>query len=172
MIGNLQHRLFPSFALLAVALVSDYLSQVIARFPKTGMWRLVVGSMFFLLVSFSLIKATNEASLVNWWTFYTPPEMKAMVWFNHNMEEKSLWAGFSGRLPEAFRLVMASPAVNNSVYSLDTSGSRKYFLISDMVEQQSARILQELPDQLNAEQIYDNGNTKIYHRRPSSPYQR
>ena len=172
MFNNLQLRLFPSFALLAVAIVTDTLSHRTFKFPKTRLTKIALGISIFLLASFSLIKATNEASLVNWWTFYTIPELNAMQWFDRKIENASLWAGFSGRLPEAMRLVEGNSARNNTLHFQDYGAIMPYFLVSDLVKQQSARVLHMLPDASYAEKIYDNGTTQIYHRHPRTPYQR
>jgi len=170
--GNLQHRLFPSFVLLAVAIITDVLSQRAFKWQKTQLARIAMGIVVFVLAVFSLIKSTNEPSLVNYWTFYTTPELKAMQWFDHNIEDASLWAGFTGRLPEAMRLVHGKSSANNTVYFRKQETIKPYFLISDLVSQQSSFMLQMLPDSSGEDKIYDNGSTQIYHRRPRTPYQR
>lgn len=172
MFGNLQHRLFPSFVLLAVAILTHAISRRSFirsdfRLPKIAF---AVG--IFVLAIFSLIKSTNEASLVNYWGFYTVPELNAMQWFDRNLEDASLWAGFTGRLPDAMHLVQGESAANNTFYFRDRGDIRPYFLISDLVEQQSAFVFQRLPDSSREERIFDNGSVRIYHRRPRTPYQR
>jgi hypothetical protein len=170
--GNLQHRLFPSFVLLAVTVVTDALSRQAFLRPNVRLSKIALGFGIFVLAIFSMIKSTNEASLVNYWTFYTAPELKAMQWFDRNLENTSLWAGFSGRLPDAMRLVQGESAANNTVYFRDQGDIKPNILISDLVEQQSAFVFQKLPDSSREEKIFDNGSVQIYHRRPHTPYQR
>jgi hypothetical protein len=169
--GNLQHRLFPSFVLLAVAIVTDALSHQAIKWQIFRLTRIAMGITVFVLATFSLIKSTNEASLVIYWSFYTTPELKAMQWFDHSIEGASLWAGFTGRLPEAMRLVQGESTANNTIYFRDQGAIKPYFLISGPVAQQSAFMLQMLPDSSGENKIFDNGSSQIYKRRPRTPYQ-
>lgn len=170
--GNLQHRLFPSFVLLAVAIITDALSHQVFKWQSTRSQRIALGILLFVLAAFSLIKSTNEPSLVNYWSFYTTPELKAMQWFDQNIEDASLWAGFTGRLPEAMRLVQGKSSANNTIYFRNQEIFKPYFLISDLISQQSSFLLQMLPVSSGEDKIFDNGSTQIYHRRPRTPYQR
>ncbi|MHB1417833.1 MAG: hypothetical protein ACYC1C_21495, partial [Chloroflexota bacterium] len=65
MAANLQHRSFPSFAMVAAAMVGLALS----RRPPRAWESVAVGSAFALLAVLALVKATNEPIVSNKWTF-------------------------------------------------------------------------------------------------------
>jgi hypothetical protein len=117
-----------------------------------------------------MIKATNEASLVSYWVFYTRPEIKAIQWIDKSAENSSIWTGFSGRLQYAQQLVQGASSLNNHFVSQDESGMPN-FLISDWVRQESAIVQMPLPDTDGYLEVYDNGMAQLFHRRPATPYQ-
>jgi hypothetical protein len=168
--GNLQYRLFPSFALLGVAIITDTMGEKIVHLPRRVSLQVGLGAIVFGMAFCSLIKATNEPALVNTWPFYRPPELSSLQWFDEHEQEANLWAGFGGRLPETFIFFQKTPSTN-FVYRTSFS-NMTYLLISDFTRLQSARTKIPLPNTTGFLTIYDNGMTQIYLRRAITPYQR
>ncbi len=171
--GNLQHRVFPSFTLLAVPLITR---AIIHWQPPTPAIRrsayatlaLVLG----LLAILSTLKATNEPVLSNKWIFYHPSELQAITWADTYLAERGLWIGFDERLIAGYGLAtdVQPRAVRLDAWAVDT-GIRS-FLISDVTRSRGTRLGVPLPIKPDAAITYDNGITQIYRLRPETPYQR
>ncbi len=50
----------------------------------------------------SLLKATAEPLLSNYWTFYTPAERAALAWAERALSGRNLWTGMDGRVSDAY----------------------------------------------------------------------
>jgi len=170
--GNLQHRIFPSLSLLGVALISDNIGRWITRLARPSLVRVLSSVVILALAALSLVKATNEASLVGYWTFYTEPELQAVGWFDTNAEYSTAWVGFSKRLVEITHQVGGESASHNSLDAFRFGPATPYFLLSDMIVHESARSRSPLPDVAREQLIYDSGTARLFHRRPRTPYQR
>jgi hypothetical protein len=168
--SNIQHRLFPTFALLGVAIVVDTLGTKIVPAIKGRMTRIAIGLAVSFITALSLIKATNEPALVNYWSFYTAPEITAVRWVDERTENSSVWSGYNSRLAYAIQTVQGGSVANNTFTSAYSSWM-PYVLVSDLSRQLGVRIQGPLPPLSMSLAIYDNGTTQIYHRRPLSPYQ-
>ncbi len=72
--ANLQHRIYPSFTMLAAPLVAVWLERRAAALSQPDRlrvrWGLGAGLGFLLLLT--LLKASSEPLLSNYWTFSTP----------------------------------------------------------------------------------------------------
>jgi hypothetical protein len=168
--NNIQYRLYPTFALLGVAIIAETLGGKFFRRSRGRLAKLTLGGAIVAVAALSMLKATNEASLVNNWTFYTRPEIQAVQWLDQKIENSVAWTGFSNRLSNALLLSQGESAFNNSfTYIYDPA--QPYIFISDWIHQQGARIRASLPDIGGFLVIYDNGTAQIYHLRPVTPYQ-
>ena len=168
--NNTVHRVFPSFSILGVMIITYGLSRYyfdkgMPAFTKFG---LAVSILFLVLLS--LLKATNEPSLVGWWVFYTQPEEQATQWQTDHIVEQKCWLGPTERLMEANKTVTG---VKNDwdVWSLDSVGIRCFFM-SDYFRTQAARLGLEIPYLGNKHVVYDNGSSQWFRSRPLTPYQR
>jgi hypothetical protein len=174
-IGNLQHRIFPTFIMLAAPLVSWWLvtqspsSLRVRRFLFSGL-----GVLIGLLALLSTLKATNEPLVSNKWTFYLPAERDAIHWADSEMQEGSYtWVSFDERLMTALgaRGESSLPAdIYLDIYDVDTSTTD--FLISDLNRRRSLRLGVPLPFEADSLITYDNGQAQIYHARSRTPFQK
>src|SRR5690606_9633698 len=112
LIGNLQHRLFPSFSLVAVALVGSVLAQQQARW-RTAHLRAALSLSLFCIAILSVFKATNEPLLSNKWTFYQADELTALDWIEAHHRHSEIWTEFDERLVVAYYTARGSSPNNN-----------------------------------------------------------
>ncbi len=165
--GNLQHRSFPSFALVATPLVASALSQW--RPPR---WTVAfAGAPVAALAGLALIKATNEPVLSNKWIFYGPAEIDALAWADQHHRSDAIWVGPDERLSTAFDLAVGRSARNNQRVSYDPKDGTRSFLISAIARLQSARLQKPLPAVAMENRVYDSGAAQLYHLRARTPYQ-
>lgn len=166
--ANLQHRSFPSFAIIAMPLVASALCRW-----QPGRWGMVAATaLVTALAILALPKATNEPVLANKWTFYTPAELDALQWADVHWQEGGVWVGSDERLREAFGMEVGkrSSRVEWDIYTAEAT--TRTFVISNVIELQAARQGRPLPNVAVANRVYDNGSASIYRVRPSTPYQR
>jgi hypothetical protein len=171
--SNLQHRVFPSFALLAAPLVAKTLTEwrprraVVHRLGNASLW-LGLG----LIAVLSTLKATNEPLLSNKWLFYSPSEMQALDWAAGTLQERGLWLEYDERLFAAARIRNgASSLLIYPDYWENMDPATRNFLISDITRSRSLRLGLPLPIDADSLITYDNGQAQIYHQRPHTPYQ-
>lgn len=170
--GNLQHRLFPSFSLIAVGLVAATLVRWQPR-RSTVVVRLCFAVAVSVITLLSVMKATNEPLLSNKWTFYRSEELAALRWTNEHLANAFLWTEFDERLEVAMRLVYGDSEKKNVSYG----GTRiipetRNMVLSDITRMRSRRLRAPIPVPLDALRVYDNGTAQLYHLRPLTPYQR
>jgi hypothetical protein len=170
--SNLQHRLFPSFAMLAAALAARVIADRISQFHMRKVFVSALVGLFMVLSVLSLLKAVNEPMLSNKWVFYQKSEMDALRWTSSHLESQTIWADFDERLQMAYLLELGNlPNRNQVVYNPETQGMRN-FLISEINKVRSLRLQVPLPDYNQAFLTYDNGTTQLYHRWPETPFQK
>jgi hypothetical protein len=175
--GNLQHRLFSSFSIVAAALVGAALAGW--RLPRRAV--LVRAGLAFVM-SFvavtSLAKATNEPILSNFWTFYRANELSVMEWSDAHLRNAYIWAEFNERLAMAFAMTTKQPLGE----SYETPNGNQIgagllapfmhdIIITDVTRLHSRRLQRPLPVPPDALRVYDNGSAELYHLRPQTPYQ-
>jgi hypothetical protein len=173
LVGNLQHRMFPTFVMLAAPMVASWLVRT-DRLPRVlrGLVASLAGLSIAALALLSVLKATNEPLLSNKWLFYLPAEEIALDWADTTLSDRLVWAGLDERLATGtlIRRGAVQREIGLDVFSPD-AGTRD-FLVSDLMRAQSARIRASLPLDADMLVTYDNGQTQIEHLRPKSPYQR
>jgi hypothetical protein len=166
---NLQERLFPSFALVAAAVVAGWL---IGHWPQRRIFRSGLGLVFGAVTILSLFKATNEPLLSNKWLFYVPNEMSAIDWANTALSGRQLWVGYDERLTTASVIrAELTPSQARMVIQTERTPSTRDFLVSDVTRARSARLGQSLPISDQDLITFDDGQAQIYHLRPLTPYQ-
>jgi hypothetical protein len=169
--SNLQHRIFPSFSMLAAPLVAIWLLQKFNQQPRQILrYALALGLGALLLLA--TLKATVEPALSNYWTFYSSAEVQAVSWAESSLQDRSLWIGFNNRVSDGMNITANG---NRLSVRLDTyrpdPGTRDY-LISDIMRLQSLRLQVALPVDADSLVTYDNGQAQIIRLRPHTPFQR
>ncbi|HEY3083360.1 MAG TPA: hypothetical protein VGM69_26000 [Chloroflexota bacterium] len=163
--GNLQHRSFPSFVMVAAPMVALYLVE---WQPGKRVRMLGAGGLGLLAV-LAIVKATNEPAVSNKWTFYLPAEVAAMAFAGQHVEQSAYWSEFDERLRTVESLL--STAIEARPYGGPIDPSTRDFLVTDVARLRSARLNRPLPPVLGELRVYDNGASQIYHIRARSPYQ-
>ncbi len=175
--NNLQHRTFPSFVMLAAPLTAYWVSQRwqtprgAPAFASRGL-RWALGTGMTVLMALSLLKATIEPALSNYWTFYTPSEYQAAAWSERALAGGSLWVGFNERVAVGYAL--RTDGRTMEVY-LDTYTVDPYtrdFLLSQATLLYASRVNQPIPAPADSLVTYDNGDAQVHHKRPVTPFQK
>jgi len=168
--SNLQHRLFPSFSIIAVALVGAALAQWRPRrFARAVRLGLTVSIACVAILS--VFKATNEPLLSNKWTFYRSAELDAIVWSDSHLRDAEIWTEFDERLIVAFFTEKGgSPYGNHLQGGLRPDG--RDIVLTTLTRLRSSRLGLPLPVPPDAFRVYDNGEAELYHLRPQTQFQR
>jgi hypothetical protein len=170
--SNLQHRLFPSFALLAAPLLARYIEQWRPQRPHIRRWGhagLAVG--IGVVAVLSTLKATNEPLLSNKWLFYAPAEMRAVDWSRDALPYRGVWLDQDERLFSAARMRLGGAPLGFAEDDGIPDASTPNFLVTDVGIARSQRLGLPLPIAADDLITYDNGQAQMYHRRPTTPYQ-
>ncbi|MBN1886772.1 MAG: hypothetical protein JW850_02235 [Thermoflexales bacterium] len=174
--GNLQVRMFPALMLFSMAMVARPLVpwwHAQARRPARVGLAIVLALLLAWASGASLLKATNDPALSNYWMFLTASEVKGVAWVEDHVRYGYVWLGL-----DAIRI--SSRVAAESFGAL--SGNRYDFwradqgvrdvLIPDTEEQLSVRRSAPLPDVQGENRVYHNGSVAHYHYLPRTPYQR
>jgi len=174
--GNLQQRLFPLLMLMSFPMVTSAISRYWSRptvllrhkLPVVGISLLVVWACVA-----SLLKATNEPSLGNYWIFWTVPEDRAVYWIENHLGYRDVWLGLDGiRLSSHADSEGFGTESGNFPDTWALEERTRHILVSDLDKALSTRRSAPLPDVREANRVYDSGTVAQYHRRPRTPYQR
>ena len=171
--ANLQHRIFASFALFASPLVaSQPVSWQSHPGRKTRIAKIGAVLVIGLLACLSILKATNEPLVSNYWVFHSPDESRAVSWSDRFLDGRVLWAGFDERLSTGIGIQTGAAPLHVSLDQYYPNINVADYLISSITHLRSQRIKAPLPIEVDSFVTYDNGEAQIYHRRPRTPYQR
>lgn len=167
--GNLQLRMFPSFAMFAAPLIAKWLIES----PRLFGNRLVRNGVVLgigVLAILSVFKATNEPLLSNKWLFYASSEIKALDWAEKTLPDRAIWAGYDERLFSAAKMYdrLHDIKIDKEGIASDTQN----ILISDIIRARRTRLNAPWMVEPDSYMTYDNGHTQIYHLRPQTPYQK
>ncbi|HEY1014635.1 MAG TPA: hypothetical protein VGE07_18135 [Herpetosiphonaceae bacterium] len=170
-IGNLQHRVFPSFSIIAVAVVAsalaDWRPRRFALLAQTGMAALI-GCLALL----SVFKATNEPTLSNKWTFYRDNELLAIEWEDRYLRDSEIWTEFDERLGMAYFANRGSLQNRNQLFANDLRPTTRSLVVTELTKLRGARLGRALPLPADALRIYDNGEAQVFRLRPETPFQK
>jgi hypothetical protein len=190
--GNFQLRIFPPLLLFAVPLVA----MAIEKFAKTGWvnspWRNpgrdrisgrpwfagvligVISLLLFWASLVSLMKATNDPWLGNYWIFWTSREKSGLQWADKYLRNDQFWVDQQGiRLSSYASSIQFGQSSGNINTAGTTNSLINSFLISDVIRDLSTRLPSYvIPDARGANHIYDNGSVSIYRKRSLTPFQR
>ena len=169
-IGNLQHRLFPSFAMFGAPVVAKWLTDWTGQ-SNTRRIAPIIWAGIGILAILSTFKATNEPLFSNKWIFYIPAEMQAIDWASEKLAEQALWVEYDERLTSAVGIRNEGLRLPVRLDSYSHEPWTRNFLVSDVIRSRSVRLSVPLPIQADSLRSYDNGQAQIYHLRPRTPYQ-
>ena len=182
--SNLQHRLFPSFSIMAVAVVGGALSRWSppsqALWPRsqalwlsglTGLIRFAVAASISVIAILSILKATNEPLVSNKWTFYRPAEMAALVWTDAHLVGSPVWTEFDERLVVAYDMAKGDSDHGNLFQGYGARTTTRTRVVTEVARLRADRLDLTLPLPPDAFRVYDNGAAEVYHLRPETPYQ-
>ena len=171
--SNMQHRIFPSFAMIAAPLAASWLVQWRSRHAwarwvfRTGLW---LGISILALLS--TLKALNEPLLSNKWVFHLPAEMQAVRWADQYLINRSMWTEFDERIEAVIGIRTDLSGLKVVLDQFEAETTTRDFLVSTVTRLRSLRLGQPLPIEADSLITYDNGQAQIYHLRPRTPYQR
>lgn len=171
--SNLQHRIFPTFAMVAAPLAGLWLASANrgasfrGRIFKIGA-SISLASLMFLAV----LKATNEPLLSNYWSFSTPGESASIDWAQQALYGHNLWTGLDGRVSNEYFMDHTSQPQILQLDPFKPESSTHDYLVSDITRLYALRTSQQLPILYDSLITYDNGAAQIYHRRPVTPFQK
>lgn len=169
--GNLQHRIFPSFSIIAVAMVGAALAH---WQPRRGAGlahaALVVG--LGAIAVLSSFKASNEPLLSNKWVFYREEEMRAINWGDEHLRNSAIWTEIDERLTTAYLTTVGQSANNNQIRAFRVTTASRMLLLTDVTRLRSSRLERPLPVPYDAQRVYDNGSAELYRLRPVTPFQK
>lgn len=171
--ANLQHRMFPSIAMIAAPLVADWFVRRQTQLPATR--RLAYGMLAVAIAFLSIMamaKATNEPSLSNKWNYYTPAEFTGLAWARQSNPDSVTWTAFDERLRAAIAICCDWEAEGAQFDSSQPEPGTGNYLISDVTRARGERLGVPLPVEGDNLRVYDNGAAEIYHRRPVTPFQK
>lgn len=171
--ANLQHRFFPSFAMIAAPLVADWFVRRQALRPVVGRLAyaiLAIGVAFLGIVA--VTKATNEPSLSNKWVYYVPAEFTALGWARTANPDTPTWTAFDERLRAAIDSCCGWESEGTLLDSSLAEPGTRLYLISDVIRARSERLRQPLPIEGDSMRVYDNGDAQFYRLRPQTPFQK
>lgn len=169
--SNLQHRIFPSFSIIAVALVGKALAHWHPqRFRPSIKFGLSV--VIACIAGLSVLKATNDPALSNKWTFYRAYELSALDWTDAHSQHSEIWTEFDERLTTALAMAKSESQNQNRYIAARTKETTSDFLLTSITRLRSTRLQATVPVPPDALQVYDNGEAQLYHRRPLTPYQK
>jgi len=170
---NLQHRMFPSFAMLAAPVASVLLISQKSKSPAgEKVFRFTVSLALGSLMILSILKATNEPLLSNYWLFTTPGEQSAVDWGSDKLEGSSIWTGLDGRITNEYNIYNGDTSGQVQLDSYIPLPSTHNFIISETNLLYALRVDSQLPIQADDLITFDNGEAQIYHRRPQTPFQK
>ena len=174
--GNLQLRVFPAVLLMASALLAWFIMRFWRRQADGLKKNLAVTVLILLIVVSSLaslLKATNDPWLSNYWMFWTMPEDAAVQWTEDHLQYRTVWLGLDGARLSARSVVQGFGSDTGNLrdnWVLDAN--TRDVLLSSLDEDLSVRRSLPLPDVRGENRVYDNGSVTRYHLRPRTPYQR
>jgi hypothetical protein len=105
--------------------------------------------------------------------FWTAPEDRAADWADAKLEYSGVWVGLDGvRLRAHVDTYGFGLASSNRSDAWLVESQTRNFLISSVEEFVAARRGIPLPDVRGENLVYDNGEVRMMHLRPRTPYQR
>jgi hypothetical protein len=164
--ANMQLRLFPSFTVMAIVLLVRALIRVLSSVEMRIVTRRIIFgasaalSAWFILAS--VLKATNESSLSNKWTFYQPAEKASIQWTETHLRDADLWTGVDERLQTIFASYYRVDSKSQNTYRFGKVNPDTQFVLDSewgrlLVDRLGIHMLPVTYWDL----IYDNGHAQV-----------
>lgn len=169
--SNLQHRIFPSFAIIAVAIVGGALMRWRPQ-RYVQQIRILITTLIAVAAILAVLKSTIEPMLSNKWIFHRHSELVALDWTDQHVYSHQIWTEFDERLSVAWLMNQGVSTNQNRFVGGTVNTEIHGFILSDLTRLRSVRLKQALPIPTDALLVYDNGEAQLYHRRPLTPYQK
>lgn len=171
--SNLQHRVFPSFTMIAAPFVAAwFVGPPDERLLASRLARGALAAAIAFLATVALLKATNEPLVSNKWFFYTRYENAALQWTRGTNPDRSVWTEHDERLRAAMGTCCSPEFEGFGLLSSPAPQNTRNFLVSDVTRARGDRLGQSLPIAGDSLRVYDNGEAEIYRLRPRTPFQR
>ena len=160
---NLELRVFRYFMFFPVALASIEILKWMHR-SHTKKWQ-ITGKITFIILIFilsinSLLKSTCDPLVSNKWIFYSVGEKMAMKFIESNLKETDIWAGFDGRIRNAFNY--QSNFDSRKIKFTANPTTAKYYFISTIIRERASKDEYSLPLLKSLSRVYDNNKTRLY----------
>ena len=174
---NLQVRMYTYFALFSAPVFALGLSTALERWvnARTRLVRYGVLTLTALFVVFSVAKATLDPVVSNRWLYFWESEIRALGYLDGHLERAVIWTGVDARLSNALRTERFREwaATRNSLsFDLDSSPRTTHAVWSPVIELAAKTRGVPTPVLWRENLTYDNGEARIYHRIPRTPFQR
>jgi hypothetical protein len=180
--SNLQVRLFAPLALVATPLAATWLGEI-KRVPwaQTVTTRPVTYRAVTLVVCVALgaalLKVTNDPAVGNLWLFHSPGEQIAFDWVDTHLVGRNTWVDtwyHQIQIQQARKGVGWQPANNYRVGPPQEADRDQlsHILLTELTAWQANRTGISLPGVVDRNLVYDNGDARLYHRRPTTPFQK
>jgi len=174
--SNLQLRLFPAVALFGLPLLALGFVRL-WRSRSRAWWRRLAAVGLVLVVLWSsaasLLKATNDPWLSNYWQFWTAAETMGISWSESHVRFGRVWLDLQGIRVSAHAASQGfgtGTAHERDTWTIDVE--TRDILLSRLEEALGLRLRVPVPDVRGELCVYDNGTVSHYHLRPRTPYQR
>lgn len=170
--ANLQLRIFPAFSMLGAPLIAQWW-----RTPTTlsgTSHRLYASAGAIAAVSIALlsvIKATNEPLVSNYWVFATKSELAATEWAYDHVESGELWTDYTERVDRIYRLMHVHERIPTDLRMSSRDWQARALVISSATRARSVRFNRPIPINADDLRVYDNGSAELYLRRRTAPYE-
>jgi hypothetical protein len=170
---NLQHRFFPSFAMIAAPLTAKWLVTWKPKSISLRKWLQIGFALGIpLLMVLATLKATSEPLLSNKWLFHLPGERQAILWADKALTKRWVWTGFDERINTALLIRNGTGTQEVHLDQYDLEPGTRDLLISTVTRLRGLRLGEPLPFSADDFITYDNGQAQIYHLRPRTQFQR
>jgi hypothetical protein len=164
--ANMQLRLFPSFTVMAIVLLVRSIKRSLAseklqpNLRKIVLTTGAVLSAWFALAS--ILKATNEPSLSNKWTFFLPAEKAGIGWVDLHLHTTDIWSGVDERLATVFITYYRIDSQSGNTYLFGKiNPATRVVLTTELDRWRANRLGFHLLPVSYWDQIYDNGQAQI-----------
>ncbi|MBN1956497.1 MAG: hypothetical protein JW900_15815 [Anaerolineae bacterium] len=174
--SNLQQRIFPAAMMLGVPLVAQSIMWLWRSQKRAILTRGMAAALALFVLwgsGASLLKATNDPWLSNYWSFWTPVEDAGVAWVEEHIQYQSVWLGLDGIRLGAHAIAEGFGDESGNLSDVWGRDVRtRDAMISNLDRELSIRRFIPLPDIEGQNRVYDNGTSAHYHWRPLTPYQR
>ena len=172
---NLRMRVFTPFTLFVSPLAAVFIYHI---FQDLGLgWRKIAILLLLILFSWAAVatslKATIDPIVGNIWIFYSPPELNSMEWVDEHVTNQRIWVDIYPHQVDVLTFWKGYNWTSTNTYEdRRPSLTAPYILISRLTRLQANRSTLSTPSTAQHNQVYHNGDVRLFQRRPQTPYQR